>query len=219
MTTPISDFSLFPGSGSCSGAVVEEEDLTGTERDGRYVFRRAVDGVVDDMVPLFEGDGPEISTIYVPMKVKKVYDLYRQVVTRSGGFDCDGDLYLRLPPHLRHGHHHPLEYSPVNHTPTVKKCIGFALRKHNKEKKTELQLKEILKENVIFYTGSYERGRWGFYITLTAIDCSSTPPQSKTCQLRFIYDYYRNHPSCFSLTVLPASEGASVPESCEDGGD
>ncbi|KAJ4825326.1 hypothetical protein Tsubulata_049779 [Turnera subulata] len=174
--------------------IVDDDDgkFSGTAEDGRYAYRRAIDGVVNDgMVPLDDDVLPDSNTMYVPLRVKKVYDLYIESLIRSGGFDCDGYYYWKLPEHLREGRAHPIEVSDPNHASRLETCAQYAITVYNKQKKTKLRLEEIEKANVCFYNDFYYLM---YYITMKVKDHSTVPAELKTCRARVVHTDFPGTP-------------------------
>ncbi|KAJ4835312.1 hypothetical protein Tsubulata_050583 [Turnera subulata] len=156
----------------------DDEDLSGTEEDDRYDYRNAIDGVVvdDGLVPLRDDVPPDWNTKYVPVKVKKVYDLYRESVNRSAAFDCDGYYYSKLPPHVRVGRTHPIKITDPDHAPRLQTCAHYAIATYNEKKGAMLRLEAIEKVNVVPFNGL---NHVNYFMTLKVKDESTIPAESK----------------------------------------
>ncbi|KAJ4846170.1 hypothetical protein Tsubulata_045420 [Turnera subulata] len=171
----------------------DDEDLSGTEEDERLDYRRAIDGVADDgLVPLNDNVAPDIYTKYVPKKVRRVFDLYTESVTRSQGFDCDGYYYWKLPYHIRKGRLHPIDVSDPGHSPKLETCAQFAITSYNAEKETmpPLRLEGIEKANACVYNDD-DLYHLFYYIIMKVKDESTVPAESKTCRAKV---YYKGSP-------------------------
>ncbi|KAJ4824604.1 hypothetical protein Tsubulata_010918 [Turnera subulata] len=173
-----------PGSACVSGVAEEEEDLSGTENDNRYIFRDGGDAIDDGMAPLYNGVDSETLAMYVPKKVKKVYDLYSAVVDGSEGFDCDANLYNKLPKYIKKGNNQPVDL--VEHADSLEKCSLFAIGKHNSKKKTNLKFESIIKANMVDETGGMLLDI-DYYITLKAKNMSFEPPEVKTYKAKVAF--------------------------------
>ncbi|KAJ4848593.1 hypothetical protein Tsubulata_020260, partial [Turnera subulata] len=136
------------------------------------------------MVPLYNGVDSETLAMYVPKKVKKVYDLYSAVVDGSEGFDCDANLYKKLPKYIKKGNNQPVDV--VEHADSLEKCSLLAIGKHNSEKKTNLKFESIIKANMVDETGGMLLDI-DYYITLKAKNMSIEPPEVKTYKAKVAF--------------------------------
>ncbi|KAJ4837565.1 hypothetical protein Tsubulata_050997 [Turnera subulata] len=179
---------------------VDDEDLSGTEEDERHDYRSAIDGVVvdDGLVPLRDDVEPDWNTLYVPKKVKKVYDLYRESVVRSASFDCDGYYYSKLPRHIRMGRTHPIEVTDPDHATRLQTCAHHAIATYNEKKKAMLKLEAIEKVNVILFNGL---NHLNYFMTLKVKDESTIRAESKICLARVGYWGYPGEPIRLLISV------------------